>query len=156
MSNSRALFFCFPGQEGGFVSSESSQQTTGQPTSQSASQRPRSIHTPRSFSDARKKATSIKAFSIRAIRPRSLICDFYFVQLISCEGKNASRAVPFECGVSSPPRSRSALMPRPRIILFAVGRNFHVNAALSIYFRYLPPLRQPLVGFYCTNAINIS
>lgn len=43
-------------------------------------------------------------------------------------------------GLSPPPRSRSALMPRPRIILLAVGRNFHVNAALSTYFRYLPPL----------------
>lgn len=31
-------------------------------------------------------------------------------------------------------------MPRPRIILLAVGRNFHVNAALSTYFRYLPLL----------------
>lgn len=31
-------------------------------------------------------------------------------------------------------------MPRSRIILLAVGRNFHVNAALSIYFRYLPPV----------------
>jgi len=31
------------------------------------------------FSNARKKATSIKAFSIRTIRPRSLIYDFYFV-----------------------------------------------------------------------------
>lgn len=39
-----------------------------------------------------------------------------------------------------PPRSRSALMPRPRIILLAVGRNFHVNAALFTYFRYLPPV----------------
>lgn len=28
-------------------------------------------------------------------------------------------------------------MPRPRIILLAVGRNFHVNATLSTYFRYL-------------------
>lgn len=36
------------------------------------------------------------------------------------------------------PRSPSALMPRPRIILLAVGRNFHVNAALSTCFRYLP------------------
>lgn len=40
--------------------------------------------------DVRKKATSIKASSIKTVQPRSLICDVYFVWLISCEGENAS------------------------------------------------------------------
>lgn len=45
---------------------------------ETAGEHVRLAHFPRS-SVARKKATSIKAFSIMAIRPRSLICDFYFV-----------------------------------------------------------------------------